>query len=264
MVIVAFRARNYVLRCLRSLQANADLRYEAIVVDDGSGDGTAQVVRDQFPGVIVLEKPRNEGLVAGRNSALPLVRGRLVLMLDSDTEIRPGSMSTLAAVLDNRPEVGVVGPKLVYPDGSLQLSCRRFPPFLLPFLRRGPLARVCPDPPSHRWHMMTDFDHRTSRPVVSLMGAAQMWRRDLPSRIGVYDRWVSSYGGEDRDWCMRVWASGQEVWYVHDAEIMHVFQKVTRRSMYGRKAFRTLRDFYYLAWKHRRLRRDPRLAAAKR
>jgi N-acetylglucosaminyl-diphospho-decaprenol L-rhamnosyltransferase len=263
-VIVAYRARDHVLRCLRSLENNADKSYEAIVVDDGSADGTAQAVREQFPDVTVVEKPVNEGLVAGRNSALPLIRGRLVLMLDSDTELRPGALSRLAAVLDSRPEVGLVGPRLVYPDGSLQLSCRRYPPLLLPFIRRGPYARLRPDASAHRWHMMMDDDHQSARPVVWVMGAAQMWRRSLPGLIGPYDRWLSSYGGEDQDWCMRVWAHGLEVRYVPEAEIMHVFQKVTRRSMYGRKSFRTLRDFYYLQWKHRRLRRDPRLSAALR
>lgn len=263
-VIVTFRAREHVLRCLGSLVAHADMPYEAIVVDDGSADGTAQAVRERFPDVTVVERPVNEGLVAGRNAALPLVRGRLVLMLDSDTEIRPGALSGLASVLDNHPEVGLVGPKLVYPDGSLQLSCRRYPPLLLPFLRRGPWARLRPDAAAHRRHMMMDDDHESARPVVWVMGAAQMWRHDLPAAIGLYDRWLSSYGGEDQDWCMRVWASGLEVRYVPEATIMHVFQKVTRRSMYGRKSFRTLRDFYYLQWKHRRLRRDPRLAGALR
>ena len=263
-VIVAFRDRDHVLRCLRSLELHAGLAYEVIVVDDGSADGTASAVRDQFSYVTVVEKLRNEGLVAGRNTALPLLRGRLVLMLDSDTEVRPGALPTLASVLDDFPHVGLVGPKLVYPDGSLQLSCRRYPPFFLPLLRRGPLARRFPNPRSHQRQMMMDDDHLSARPVVWVMGAAQMWRRDLPRQIGLYDHRVSSYGGEDQDWCMRVWASGQEVRYVPQAEIMHVFQKVTRRSLYGRKSFRTLRDFYYLQWKHRRLRRDPRLADARR
>jgi N-acetylglucosaminyl-diphospho-decaprenol L-rhamnosyltransferase len=263
-VVVAWRARNDVLECMRSLERNAGLSYEAIVVDDGSGDGTPEALSREFPDVRVLEKPVNEGLVAGRNSALPLVRGRLVLMLDADTEIRAGALPTLAAVLDRDPRVGLVGPRLVYPDGELQLSCRRYPPFLIPFLRRGPYARLDPDPAAHRRHMMTDFDHAHERPVVWVVGAAQMWRADLPGRIGPYDLRLSSYGGEDLDWCLRVWNSGLQVRYVPDAEIVHVFQKVTRRSLYGRKSLRTLRDWYYLQWKHRALRHDPLLAEANR
>ncbi len=263
-VIVAWRAREDVLRCLASLEAHAGLAHEVIVVDDGSSDGTPEAVRDRFATVTVVAKPCNEGLVAGRNAALGLVRGRLVLMLDADTEVRPGAIPTLAAVLDSRPEVGLVGPRLVGRDGELQLSCRRWPPLTLPVLRRGPLARIDPDPPRHRVHMMKDFDHAHERPVVWVQGAAQMWRSDLPARIGCYDPRISSYGGEDMDWCFRVWAAGLEVRYVPGAEVIHLWQQMTRRSLWGRASFRALRDFYLLQWKHRALRRSPALAAAKR
>ena len=165
-VIVAWRARDDVLRCLRSLSRQAGISHEAIVVDDGSADGTPEAVAEQFPDVRVLAKPVNEGLVAGRNDALPLVKGRLVLMLDADTEVRSGAIPTLAEVLDSRPEVGLVGPKLVDEQCALQLSCRRYPSLLLPFLRRGPYARVDPDPPAHRWHMLQGYDHLSERPVM--------------------------------------------------------------------------------------------------
>lgn len=261
-VVVAWRAHEHVLRCMRSLERDAGVAYEAIVVDDGSGDGTPEAVREQFPAARVLAKPRNEGLVAGRNSALPLVRGRKVLMLDADTEVRPGAIPRLAAALDHDPQVGLVGPRLVYPDGELQLSCHRYPPLFLPFLRRGPYARLNQDPAPHRRHMMKDFDHASERPVVWVVGAAQMWRAGLPGQIGTYDTRVSSYGGEDLDWCLRVWAAGLAVRYVPEAEIVHHYQRVTRSRPFGRKSFRALRDWYYLQWKHRALRHDPRLAEA--
>lgn len=264
-MIVAWRARDYVLACLDSLARHVTLPYEAIVVDDGSGDGTPQAVRERRPEARVLAKPRNEGLVAGRNDALPLVRGRLVLMLDADTEVRPGAVETLAGVLDREPRVGLAAPRLVDQEGELILSCRRYPPFLIPLIRRGPYARFDDDPPSHRRHLMKDFDHENQRPVVWVAGAAQMWRADLPALIGPYDPRLSSYGGEDKDWCLRVWDAGMEVRYVPEAEVMHVWQHVIRgRDRYSGKAFRALRDWYYLQWKHRRLRSDPRLAEANR
>lgn len=263
-MIVAWRARDDVLNCLASLERHVRLEYESIVVDDGSGDGTATAVPERFPDTRLIVKPHNEGLVAGRNSALSQLRGRYVLMLDADTEVCEGAVEKLVEKLERQPEIGVVGPRLQYPSGDLQLSCRRWPPFMLPFIRRGPLSRLMLDPPSHRHHMMADFDHAHDRPVVWVMGAAQMWRAELPKRIGPYDAEISSYGGEDLDWCLRAWQSGQEVWYVADARVVHRFQKVTRQSLYGAKSRRALRDFYYLQKKHRRLRRDPRLAAAKR
>lgn len=261
-VIVAWRSRDDVLRCLTSLVRHAGVDYEAIVVDDGSGDGTPEAVAHSFPGARVLAKSANEGLVSGRNDALSMVRGRYVLMLDADTEVRAGALPRMVAELEGDPGVGLVGPKLIYPDGELQLSCRRYPGLLLPLLRRGPAARVNSDPPSHRRHLMKDFDHASARPVVWVAGAAQMWRAELPQRIGPYDRRISSYGGEDFDWCARVWAAGLEVRYVPEAEIVHVWQQVTRRAQFNRQSWRALRDYYYLQWKHRRLRRDPRLRGA--
>jgi len=260
-VIVAWRARDDVLRCLASLERHAGLRYEAIVVDDGSGDGTAEAVAARFPDATLVAKQENEGLVRGRNSALPLVRGGFVLMLDGDTEVRPEALPRLVAALDN-PRVGLVGPKLLYEDGSLQLSCRRWPPFLVPILRRGPLARLAREPELHRQHLMMDFDHASERPVVWVAGAAQMWRSDLPDRIGPYDERVSSYGGEDLDWCLRVWEAGLEVRYAPQSEITHRWQQMTRKSPFGRQSFRALWDWYYLQWKHRRLRGSASLREA--
>jgi GT2 family glycosyltransferase len=261
-VIVAYRARDYVLACLEALGENAGVPHEAIVVDDGSGDGTPEAVRERFPEAVVVAKPRNEGLCAGRNSALERIRGRHVLMIDSDTKVRPGAIARLSQVLDENPEVGLVGPKLVNPDGSVQLSCRRWPSVLIPVLRRGPYARINPEPAAHRHHMMMDFDFSTERPVVAVMGAAQMWRADLPALIGRYDERISSYGGEDVDWCLRVWRAGLEVRYVPDAVIEHEWQHVVRRQGVSRHSLIALRDFYYLQLKHRRLRRDPRLREA--
>jgi GT2 family glycosyltransferase len=173
-------------------------------------------------------------------------------------------VEALAAALDDRPEAGLVGPRLVYPDGDLQLSCFRWPPLLLPLMRRGPYARwIDDDPPAQRRHSMKDFDHRSERPVVWVAGAAQMYRRELAERLGPYDRRISSYGGEDLDWCLRVWAAGLEVRYVPAAEIEHVSQKVTRRKPFGRASLRALADWFYIQAKHRRLRSDPRLAAAR-
>lgn len=262
-VVVTWRDRENLLACLASLAEHVRTRHEVVVVDDGSGDGTPEAVRERFPAALVVARPFNGGLVAGRNDGLKLATGRYVLMLDSDTEVRPGAVEALVGVLEDDPRVGLVGPRLVGPDGELQLSCRRWPPFWIPFLRRGPFPRfVDDDPPVHRRHLMKDFDHDRRRPVVWVSGAAQMWRRELVERLGPYDRRLSSYGGEDLDWCLRVWASGLEVHYEPAAAVTHHWQAVTRQNLYSGKSFRALADWYYLQLKHRRLRSDPRLTEA--
>jgi GT2 family glycosyltransferase len=264
-IVVALNAREHVLRCLQSLDlcAEADtLSYETIVVDDGSTDGTAAAVRERFPNTKLILKERNEGLVAGRNAAVKVARGRFVLMLDADTEVGAGAIETLKLALERSADVGLVGPRLIYPDGRLQHSCRRFPGLTLPWWRRSPLALLDKNPRVHRHHLMQDWTHGHERPVVWLAGAAQMWRRELAQQIGPYDIRVSSYGGEDLDWCLRVWRAGLAVNYVPEAEIVHVFQQVTRQRRYGRQSARALIDYYYLQWKHRGLRHDPRLREA--
>lgn len=264
LVIVSYRARDHVLRCLESIREHVRIPHEAIVVDDGSGDGTPEAVAESHSWARVVALPENRGLPAGRNAALPLVRGRAVFMLDSDTQVQPGAVETLLGVLDDRPDVGLVAPKLLNPDGSVQHSLRRWPSLVLPFARRGPFAKLNPNPRVHRDHMMLDFDFATERAVVAAMGAAQMWRADLPSLIGRYDEAISSYGGEDVDWCLRVWAAGLSVRYVPDARVTHEWQHVVRRRPWSRHSLRALRDFYFIQWKHRKLRRDPRLAEALR
>ena len=260
--VVTYRDRENLLRCLESIERHADVAHEVIVVDDASPDGSAAAVCERHPDVRLIERSENGGLVAGRNDALRCAHGTYVLMLDSDTELRPGALSAMTRVLAEDPTVGLVGPRLVAPDGELQLSCRRFPPFLIPVMRRGPYARLDADPALHRWHLMKDFDHAHSRPVAWVSGAAQMSRRSLAQRLGPYDRRVSSYGGEDLDWCLRVWEMGSRVLYVPEAVVVHRWQRVTSRDPFGRKSFRALRDWYYLQWKHRRLRRDPRMGQA--
>ena len=262
-VVVAFRAREDVLACLASLRDHAGIDHEVVVVDDGSGDGTPEAVAAAFPDARVVALAENGGLPRGRNAALDVVRGEKVLMLDADTLVRPGALPALVAALDDDPSAGIVAPKLLDPAGGVQLSCRRWPPLLIPVLRRGPYAKwVDDDPPVHRRHLMKDFGHDHRRPVVWVQGAAQMWRADLPERLGRYDERVSSYGGEDLDWCLRTWAAGLRVVYVPEAEVVHVEQAVNKQQEFGKKARRALRDWLYLQAKHRRLRRDPRLAAA--
>lgn len=262
-VVVAFQARDDVVACLGSIRSCVEISHEVVVVDDGSDDGTADAVRERFPEVTLIAKPQNEGLVAGRNDAIEVIRGRLVLMLDADTKVRPGAVEALAKVLDEDPEVGLVGPKLIGPSGELQPSCRRWSPFWMPLIRRGPIALVWREPRAQEHHLMLDWDHSHQREVVWVSGAAQMWRADLPSLIGGYDRRVSSYGGEDKDWCLRVWKADLKVVYAPQAEIDHIWQHVIRKqARWSGKAFRALRDWYYLQWKHRKLRKDPRLAQA--
>jgi GT2 family glycosyltransferase len=206
------------------------------------------------PHVEVIVNPENLGLTPARNQALTRSRGLTVVMLDTDTIPRPSSITTLVRYLADHPEVGLVGPRLSNVDGSLQLSCRRMPPLLLPFLRRPPLSRWFERSPGVDRHLMRDCDHEQARPVDWVMGACQCYRAELAHELGAYDERIFSHGGEDRDWCVRVWKAGHEVHYVPDAEVVHVYGHYTRKHPFSRQARRAVTDFYYVYWKHRDVR----------
>jgi len=118
------------------------LNYEIIVVDNDSGDGTAQMMRENFPEIKFIASGENLGYAKGNNLGIKAASGRYVMIMNPDIVVFPGVLEKLVQFLDERQDVGIVGPKLLNPDKSLQYSCYRFPDFLEPVYRRTPLGRL--------------------------------------------------------------------------------------------------------------------------
>ena len=165
-VVIAHSVREELERCFASIDAHADMPVEVILVDNASTDDTREWVRAEHPEVRLVELPENIG-AAARDEALPLVRGRYAMFLDSDAALTAGALPAMVEALDERPEWGLIGPRLEYDDGSLQLSCRRFPPRSLPLLRRPPLARLLEDSRPVRHHLM-EHDGPLAHPAGAL------------------------------------------------------------------------------------------------
>lgn len=238
-IIIAHDVREEVLVCLESVECHAEgLRTEVILVDNGSSDGTAEAVTEHFPSVEIVRLARNEGLPA-RNHGLRRASGRHRMFLDSDARLTPGALSTLVATLDESPEVGLVGPRLVYPSGELQLSCRRYPPLLLPILRRPPLVRWFEDRRTVRRHLMADEPHDRRRKVEYVLGACQVFRAESQEVAGEIDRgyW---FGPDDADWCFSIREAGFDVLYVPDAEVVHDYRRSSAASPLSLMAARHL------------------------
>jgi N-acetylglucosaminyl-diphospho-decaprenol L-rhamnosyltransferase len=252
--VVAWNAADDLRRCLAALPpALEGLEAQVVVVDNGSADATGAVLAEH-PWVEALRNARNLGLTPGRNQVIERVRGRHVLMLDADTRPRPGSVRPMTEYLDAHPRVGLVGAKLLDPDGSLQLSCRTFPSALVPFLRRPPLGGVFEHRRLINRHLMRDYDHLEPRPVDWVIGACQCYRASLLPVLGRYDERIFSHGGEDTDWCVRVWKAGAEVHYVPAAEVVHAYGHFPRRNPFSRQSRRGIVDYFYMQWKHRDMR----------
>jgi GT2 family glycosyltransferase len=230
------------------------LRVETVLVDNASADGTAEAVADEFPDTRVIRLSRNEGL-ASRNHGLRVARGRLRMFLDSDALLTAGALPSLAAFLEQHPGVGLVGPRLVYPDGTLQLSTRRFPPLLLPFLRRPPLARFFEGGQTIQRHLMAAESHENAREVEYVLGACQLFRDTAQEAAGEIDAWMF-FGHDDADWSFRMRLAGFKIAYCPEATVIHDYRRSTAKRPVSSMALRFFWVYYRFQWKWRRERRQ--------
>lgn len=221
-VIVNFNALAHVRRCLGSLEAGAGgVRWEAVVVDNGSREPGIETLARDVPTVRVLRRAVNGGFAAGANTGIRAARAPIVFLLNPDTAVHPGAAARLLRFLRDHPDIGILGPRLENPDGSLQLSCRRFPTrWSGLFNRYSLLTRLFP---RNRWsaaYLMTDWDHTAVRDVDWLSGAAMMIPKQALERAGLFDEGYF-FAIEDVDLCRRMHAAGLRVVYHPGAAVTH-------------------------------------------
>jgi GT2 family glycosyltransferase len=201
--------------------ACAGLSFEIIVVDNASADGTADALRREFPGVRVIDHPKNVGFAGGVNRGIREAQGRFLALLNPDAHPAPGALTTLVRFVEQHPDVGLVGPKILDPDGGLQLSCRRWPThWTALFNRYSLLSRLFPKNPWTRDYLMLDFDHASVRDVDWVAGACMVTSREAVARVGPMDEEFFLFN-EDVDWCHRMHDAGLRVVYVPDAVAEH-------------------------------------------
>ena len=253
-IVIAHNVRDEVLHCFASVYSHcAPLQVQCVLVDNASTDGTSDAVADRFPGVEVIRRPTNECL-PGRNHGLRAARGRYRMFLDSDAALTPGALQTLVGVLEESPKVGLVGPRLVYGDGRLQLSTRRYPPVFLPLLRRPPLNRFFENRPVIQRHLMADDPHDRRRPVEYVLGACMLFTEKVQAAVGEIDSHIW-FGHDDADWCIRIRNAGYDVVYVPEAEVVHDYRRTSASRPFSALALRFLVAHVYFQrkwWSQRR------------
>jgi GT2 family glycosyltransferase len=218
-VIVAFRSREHVLRCLASLEREAErIPLTVTVVDNDSRDGTPEAIRDAFPWVTAIALEENAGFARPTNLAAARGTAEYVLALNPDTELEPGTIERLLEVFAEEPDVAVVGPRLLREDGSLDHASRRSFPTILGSLghfagigrrlQRGPLAQYrAPDVERGR--------------VDAVNGAFMLMRRSAFDACGGFDERYWLYM-EDLDLSYRLAQAGWASWYEPSVTVLHV------------------------------------------
>lgn len=237
-VILNYNTRDHLRACLRSVLAEA-AGAEVLVVDNASTDGSADMVAAEFPAVGLIRAPRNGGYAYGNNLALRQVHGDAILLLNPDTTVDPGSVAGLVDALDRHPEAGVVGPKLLRPDGSIHLACRRsFPTPAVAFYRLAGLSRLFPRSRRFGRYNLTYADPDQPMEVDAVCGACLLIRRAVVQRIGLLDERFFLYG-EDLDWCLRARQAGWKVRYEPGVVVRHQHGAASRK-----RALRTTFHFF--------------------
>lgn len=228
-IIVSWNTCDLLAQCLESvshdIRALCPLRVETLVVDNASTDGSAQMVREQFPWVQLIENQTNVGFAPANNQAIRRSRGRYVLLLNPDTDVKPGALVALVRFLDGHLGAGAAGARLLNPDSTLQISCYPAPTLSREFWYLFHLDVLLP----YATYRMASWDLETPRAVDVLQGACLIIRREVLDQVGLLDENYFIYS-EEVDLCYRMEQAGWRLYWVPQAQVVHYGGQSTHQA----------------------------------
>jgi GT2 family glycosyltransferase len=225
-VVVSWNTQELLQKCLNSIYTNpAGVSFEIWVVDNNSIDGSVNMVQQEFPEVKLIKNPTNFGFAQANNQAIRRSVGRYVLLLNPDTRVKSGALATLVDYLDASPQVGAAGPRLLNPDGSLQVSCHPRPTLTREIWRLCHLDTLRP----YAWYPQKKWNLEAPQEIDVLMGACLMVRREALNQVGLLDEDYFIYS-EEVDLCYRIQKAGWRLYWVPGAEVVHYGGQSTRQA----------------------------------
>jgi N-acetylglucosaminyl-diphospho-decaprenol L-rhamnosyltransferase len=237
-VILSWNTAPLLADCLRSIPAGAEgIDYQLIVVDNGSSDGSADMVACDFPGVHLIQNVDNVGFTRANNQGLQASQGRYTLLLNSDTLVPEGALPKLVRFMDERPEAGACGPRLLRPDGTPQPYAYGGDPTPAYLLARG-LKQLLLRRYLHDWATSSIQE------VDWVSGASLMVRREAVEQAGLLDEAIFMYF-EDNDWCLRIRQAGWKVYYNPQVEIVHIGGQSLKQNPKAQQAYYKSLSYFY-------------------
>ncbi len=219
-IIVSWNVKELLRQCLASVESGRGaLNLQVIVVDNASTDSSGEMVAAEFPWVRLLRQQKNVGFSRGNNLGLATAKGPYLLLLNPDTQIVGTALSQMVAYLDAHPTIGALGPQLLFPDGKVQSSRRRFPTLATGFFESTWLQSVAPRSITHRYYVLDRPDDVISQ-VDWVMGASLMVRRQAYEDVGPLDEGYFMYS-EEMEWQRRIKNAGWKVIYYPFAQVIH-------------------------------------------
>ncbi len=216
-VIVSWNTKELLEKCLSSIERYPPKGdFEVFLVDNVSSDGSVEMVREKFPRVRLIVNSKNVGFAHGNNQAIRESSGEYVMLLNPDTEVKPGLFETLLDFMRSHPKAGADGPRLLSPDGSMQNSCS--PSLTLPreLWRLFHLDVIFP----YGQYRMESWDLTKPRKVDGLQGACLLLRKRALDQVGLLDEDYFMYT-EELDLCYRLRKAGWSLYFIPEAAILH-------------------------------------------
>ncbi|MBI3787974.1 MAG: glycosyltransferase [Ignavibacteriales bacterium] len=226
-----FNVREFLHHALVSLQkAMKGIKGEIIVVDNASDDGSVEMVRRRFPTVALIANKTNLGFAKANNLGLKKAKGKHFLLINPDTLVQEDTLRVMLKFFENNPDVGLAGCKILNPDGSFQLPCRRsFPTPWVALTKMSGLSALFPRTRLFGRYNLTYLSPDETYEIDAVSGSFMMLRREAYEQVGGLDEDFFMYG-EDLDWCYRIQKAGWKNYYVHSTKIIHYKGESTKRS----------------------------------
>lgn len=237
-IIVNYNQKDFLKECLKSIkEANISIDYEIVIVDNNSKDNSLSFLnkfKKENKNVKVIFNQKNLGYARAVNQGIKNSKGDHFLIVNPDIVVLPGSVENLYQFMEKNPKIGIVGPKLLNPDKTLQLSCFRFPKWYIPILRRSFLRRIFKKAIDN--YLMADWKHDKEKEVDWILGAAIFVRKKAVEDVGLMDERFFLYF-EDIDWCYRFHLKNWRVFYYPKAKMIHFYQKMSAKRGIFNKFF---------------------------
>jgi len=234
-IIVNYKTPELVCKAVSIAQEQAfsdNINLHIVVVDNGSDDGSLAMIRSACPDIEMIDAGANIGFSAGNNLVLKNIVTPYALLLNSDAFIQKNMLGRLIEVMEKNPEIGVIGPRVLNPDGSDQDYPNRFPT-ILEMMRRAIIGAQFP---------AKGKNTRTVIPIERIHGCCLMMRREVLRQIGLLDEQFFMYD-EDMDWCLRARNAGWQLALVADASVIHLGGQSSGRAPSGKREEKTLRPY---------------------
>lgn len=229
-ILVNWNTREILRNCLQSIYTyTLGLPFEVFVVDNGSSDGSAQMVQENYPQAILLANSDNKGFAAANNQALALARGDYVLLLNSDTYLIDNSLLKAVEFAKRHPEAGMIGCRVLNADGTLQPTCFQYPSLLNLFLQAFYFPKLFPRSRFFGRERMTWWKRDDIREVQVITGCFLLVRAEVIRQIGFLDESFFMYG-EETDWCYRARRAGWKLLFTPEACIVHLGGASSRQN----------------------------------